>query len=147
MLAWITSVHRGLYRATAGLVGSSLPQLEETPRGKRLRVLTVVLLTTTGRKSGMPRTAPLPCFVYDGRTFVVASFAGSAEHPAWYLNIAHHPMVGVQLRSRRRRCRAVTLGGPERERFWKKITDDWPRYRLYEAGTRREIPLVELVPA
>ena len=138
-------MHRGLYRATAGVVGSSLPQIEETSKGKRLRLLTVVLLTTKGRKSGALRTVPLPCFSYEGRTFVVGSFTGLDRHPAWYHNVEGDPGVDVQLRSRRRRCRAVTLTGAERERFWKMMTDDWPRYRVYQARTRREIPLVELV--
>jgi F420H(2)-dependent quinone reductase len=144
-LSWITKVHRGLYRATSGLVGSSLLQLEETRSGLRLRVLTVLLLTTTGRKSGAPRTVPLPCFIYEGRTFLVGSFTGLDRHPAWYRNLAEHPEVEVQLRSQRRRCRAVTLVGSERALFWQKLTDDWPRYRLYQERTRREIPLVEIV--
>jgi len=146
-LRWITKVHRGLYRVSLGLVGSSLLQLEETRRGLRLRVLTVLLLTTTGRKSGASRTVPLPCFVYEGRTFLVASFTGLDHHPAWYRNLTEDPEVEVQLRSHRRRCRAVPLVGRERVLFWQKITDDWPRYRLYQERTSREIPVVELVAA
>ena len=146
-LTFITKVHRALYRATLGMVGSSLPQLEERQGGLRLCVLTVLLLTTRGRKSGAPRTVPLPCFAYEGRTFLVASFTGLDSHPAWYRNLAEHAEVEVQLRSRRRRCRAVTLVGSERELIWKQITDDWPRYRLYQERTLREIPVVELVAA
>jgi deazaflavin-dependent oxidoreductase (nitroreductase family) len=144
-LRLITQVHRALYRATLGLVGASLLQLEETRGRLGLRVLTVLLLTTTGRKSGAARTVPLPCFLYEGRTFLVASFAGLDRHPAWYCNLAENPEVEVQLRSRRRRCRAVTLAGTERARFWQKIIEDWPRYRLYQERTRREIPVVELL--
>jgi len=146
-LTFITKVHRGLYRATLGMVGSSLPQLEERQGVLRLCILTVLLLTSTGRKSGAPRTVPLPCFVYEGRTFLVASFTGLDRHPAWYRNLTEHAEVEVRLRSRRRRCRAVTLVGSERALIWKKITDDWPRYRLYQERTRREIPVVELVAA
>ena len=144
-LTFITKVHRALYRATLGMVGSSLLQLEERRGGLRLCVLTVLLLTTRGRTSGAPRTVPLPCFVYEGRTFLVASFTGLDRHPAWYRNLAEHAEVEVQLRSRRRRCRAVTLVGSERARIWKQITDDWPRYRHYQERTHREIPVVELV--
>jgi len=147
VLAWITKVHRGLYLATGGRLGATLLQLEETGRGRRLRALTVLLLTTTGRKTATHRTVPLPCYVYEGRTFVVASFTGLDHHPAWYLNLALQPQVEVQLRSHRRRHRAVTIGGAERERIWKMLTDDWPRYALYQSRTKREIPLVELVSA
>ena len=144
-LTLITKVHRGLYRATLGVIGSSLPQIEQRQGGLRLCILTVLLLTTTGRKTGTRRTVPLPCFVYEGRTFLVASFTGLDRHPAWYRNLAEHAEVEVQLRSRRRRCRAVTLVGSERALIWQKITDDWPRYRLYQERTHREIPVVELV--
>jgi deazaflavin-dependent oxidoreductase (nitroreductase family) len=144
-LHFITKVHRALYRATLGLIGASLLQLEKTQGRIGVRVLTVLLLTTTGRKSGAPRTVPIPCFLYEGRTFLVASFTGLDRHPAWYCNLAANPEVEVQLRSRRWRCRAVTLVGAERARLWQQITDDWPRYRLYQERTRREIPVVELL--
>jgi deazaflavin-dependent oxidoreductase (nitroreductase family) len=144
-LTWITRIHRALYLATSGILGSSLPQLEPVEGRTRLCVLTVALLTTTGRKSGALRTVPLPYFVYEGRTLLIASFAASERDPAWYQNLLAHPEVGLRLRSERRRCRAVTLVGAERERFWKLITHDWPRYALYQRRMRREIPLVELV--
>jgi deazaflavin-dependent oxidoreductase (nitroreductase family) len=145
VLSWITAVHRGLYRATGGVIGSRLPQIEQTSRGIELRALTVLLLTTRGRKSAMSRTVPLPCFVYEGRTFLVASNAGTDRHPAWYLNLLQEPEVFVQLRSQQLRYRAVAATGAERERLWRALADDWPRYRLYQAGTTRQIPLVELV--
>ena len=145
MLAWITKIHTALYRMTNGVIGGTLPQLEDRGDGTKLQSLTVVLLTTIGRKSAVARTAPLPCFVYDGRTYLVGSFAGSDRQPAWYLNLLEHPEVLVQLKGKRRRCRAVTLHGDERERMWNVITADWQRYRLYQAKTKREIPLVELI--
>ena len=145
MLVWITKIHTALYRMTNGVLGATLPQLEDRGHGTQFQSLSVILLTTVGRKSGVPRTAPLPCFVYEGRTFLVGSFAGSEKQPAWYWNLLERPEVEVQLKSKRRRCRAVTLHGDERERLWKIITDDWQRYRLYQAKTKREIPLVELI--
>jgi deazaflavin-dependent oxidoreductase (nitroreductase family) len=145
-LTWITKVHRGLYRTTRGMLGSSLLQLEETHHGVRLRWLRVLLLTSKGRKTAAPRTVPLPYFVYEGRTFIIASLAGRERHPAWYLNLRERPEVDVQVGSRRYRCRAVTLSGEERERIWTMIVADWARYRIYQDSTRREIPVVELVP-
>ena len=144
MLEWITRIHRGAYRATGGILGSTLFQFAEEGRGFLLRPMSMLLLTTTGRKSGSPRTVPLPYFVYDGRTFLVASYAGGHKHPAWYLNLAEHPDVSVQIRWTKRRCRAITLPDSERAAFWPRLTSDWPRYALYQAGTPRQIPLVEL---
>jgi deazaflavin-dependent oxidoreductase (nitroreductase family) len=147
LLARITKVHRWLYLATGGRLGATLPQLEEWNRGLRLRALKVLLLTTTGRKTATPRTVPLPCFVYEGRTFLLASLTGLDHNPAWYFNLVEQPLVEVQLRSHRRAHRAVVLRGPERERIWKMIADDWPRYGIYQSRTEREIPVIELVTA
>jgi deazaflavin-dependent oxidoreductase (nitroreductase family) len=144
-LSWITKVHRSLYRATGGILGSRLLQLEESRRGVAVRVMNVLLLTTQGRKTGAPRTVPLPCFVYEGRTFLVGSFTGLDRHPAWYANLAEHPEVEVQRGARRQRARAVTLSGSERTRVWAMIVEDWPRYRMYQRATQREIPVVELI--
>jgi deazaflavin-dependent oxidoreductase (nitroreductase family) len=146
-LTWITTIHRRIYLATRGMFGSTLPQLEDGRRGYALRWLNVLLLTTRGRKTRALRTVPLPYFVYDGRTFVVASFTGLDQNPAWYTNLTEEPEVGVQIGSRRQRCRAVTLGGKERERIWALLSRDWVRYRAYQRATRREIPVVELIPA
>ena len=127
------------------MLGSILPQLEDSRGRLEVRKLTVLLLTTTGRKSAAQRTVPLPCYAYEGRTFIVASFAGREEHPAWYLNLTVRPEVEVQLRSRKSRYRAVTLSGAERARIWTMLIEDWPRYRGYQNATSREIPLVELI--
>ena len=146
-LTWITKVHRRLFRATGGMVGSRLPQLEPTRRGVALRVLRVLLLTTRGRKTAIPRTVPLPCFVYERRTFLVGSFLGGARHPAWYANLIDHPEVEVQRGVRRQRARAVTLSGGERARIWAMLVEEWPRYALYQTRTPREIPVIELIAA
>ena len=88
---------------------------------------------------------PLPYFEYDGRTFIVASFAGGDRHPAWFLNLRESPDVRVRRGTKRLAARAAPLAGEERERYWERLAGDWPRYRLYQAQTVREIPLVELV--
>jgi deazaflavin-dependent oxidoreductase (nitroreductase family) len=146
VLEWITKIHRGVYRATRGVIGSMLFQRAEEGTGFFLRPVSMLLLTTTGRRSGIERTVPLPYFVYDGRTFLVASFAGGHRHPAWYLNLADRPDVEVQIRWHKRPYRAVVLDGAEREQYWARLTADWPRYQLYQEGTPRKIPLVELKP-
>jgi deazaflavin-dependent oxidoreductase (nitroreductase family) len=88
---------------------------------------------------------PLPYFEYDGRTFIVGSFAGGDRHPAWFLNLRDRPEVRVQRATKKSTARAAALAGEDRTRYWNRLADDWPRYRLYQAGTSREIPLVEIV--
>jgi deazaflavin-dependent oxidoreductase (nitroreductase family) len=145
LLAWITRVHRALYAASFGLVGHTVFQRAEEGTGILLRPMRVLLLTTTGRRTGLPRAVPLPYFEYDGRRFVVGSFAGSDRHPAWFLNLRDRPEVHVQRGTTKGAASAFALAGDDRARYWKRLADDWPRYRLYQAGTSREIPLVELV--
>ncbi len=146
LLAGITRAHRALYRATGGLLGDTLPVPGEPGSGALLRAMKVLLLTTTGRRSGQRRTAPLPYFVYDGRRFVVASFAGGNAHPAWLHNALEHPRVTVQIGRERSEAMAAPLEGEERERYWARLISDWPRYLVYQRSTERVIPLVELRP-
>lgn len=143
-LAWITKIHRGLYTMSFGLLGHTVFQRAEKGAGFFLRPMSVLLLTTTGRTTGLARTVPLPYFEYDGRTFIVGSFAGGEKHPAWFLNVRANPDVRVQRGTKKRAARAVPLEGEERARYWERLSNDWPRYRRYQEGTSREIPLVEI---
>ena len=119
-------------------------QVAEKGYGFPIRPMRILLLTTTGRRSGIERTAPLPYFDYDNRTFVVASFAGGAKNPAWYHNLEASPIVGVHRGLRKYQARAIAVQGPDRASYWQRLVDDWPRYGVYQAGTERSIPLVEL---
>jgi deazaflavin-dependent oxidoreductase (nitroreductase family) len=143
-LSWITKVHRALYRGTGGLIGSTVFQRAEAGDRWPLRPMRILLLTTTGRKSGQPRTVPLPYFEYDGRTLVVASFAGGDKDPAWLLNLRDRPEVDLQIGRRRSAALATILDDVSRARVWPKLVADWPRYQVYQDGTPRTIPLVEL---
>ena len=105
---------------------------------------TILLLTTTGRKSGKEITMPL-IFGEDGDSQVlVASRGGAPEHPAWYLNLEANPEVGVQVKADKFRARARTAEGEERERLWKKMNEIWPHYDEYQTKTTRQIPIVVL---
>jgi F420H(2)-dependent quinone reductase len=143
-LAWITKVHRALYRGTGGLVGATVFQRAEAGDRWPLRPMRILLLTTRGRKSGQLRTVPLPYFEYDGRTLVVASFAGNAKDPAWLLNLRDEPEVELQIGRQRGGARATVLDDGDRASVWPRLVADWPRYQLYQEGTPRTIPLVEL---
>jgi deazaflavin-dependent oxidoreductase (nitroreductase family) len=101
-----------------------------------------LLLTTTGRRSGQPRTTPL-IYGRDGdRYLVVASRGGAPQHPAWYENLAARPDVVVQVMGDRFAARARTASRAEKPARWKIMTAIWPAYEEYQARTTREIPLV-----
>jgi deazaflavin-dependent oxidoreductase (nitroreductase family) len=104
----------------------------------------ILLLTTTGRKSGTEYTTPLIFGEDGGSEVIVASQGGRPEHPDWYLNLEAHPEVGVQVKADRFRARARTAEGDERERLWKAMNEIWPHYDEYQAKTTRQIPVVVL---
>jgi deazaflavin-dependent oxidoreductase (nitroreductase family) len=106
-----------------------------------------LLLTTTGRRSGQPTTTPL-IFGRDGDSYVlVASQGGAPEHPGWYRNLTKEPEVELQVLAERRRGRARTVEGEERERLWKLMAEIWPPYDQYRTRTDRQIPVVVVDPA
>lgn len=105
---------------------------------------TCLLLTTTGRRSGLPRTLPL-IFATDGdRLVLVASHGGAPVHPAWYRNLMADPRAEVQVKGERWAVTARTAEGGERARLWALMTVDWPNYDEYTTRTDRVIPVVVL---
>jgi deazaflavin-dependent oxidoreductase (nitroreductase family) len=104
----------------------------------------ILLLTTTGRKSGKEHTMPLIFGEDGGSQVLVASRGGAPEHPGWYLNLEANPEVGVQVKADRFRARARTTEGEERERLWKAMNEIWPYYDEYQTKTTRQIPVVVL---
>ena len=105
---------------------------------------TCLLLTTTGRRSGEPRTVPL-IFAADGdRAIVVASKGGAPDHPAWYCNLEAEAGVEVQILADRFAARARTVEGDERDHCWRLATAVWPNYDEYVKRTTRRIPVVVL---
>lgn len=113
-------------------------------RGYHWRGTTILLLTTTGRKSGEKRTTPLIHRTDGGRWIVVASKGGTDEHPAWFLNLSEDPDIEIQVKAERFAVEASTVEGDERARLWGLMTEVWPDYDAYQARTDREIPVVAL---
>jgi len=105
---------------------------------------TVLILTTTGRRSGQPRSTPLIYGQHGEDHVVVASKGGAEEHPAWYLNLSEQPEVTVQVRGDRFKARARTATEDEKPELWRMMTDRWPSYAEYQRKTSREIPVVVL---
>jgi deazaflavin-dependent oxidoreductase (nitroreductase family) len=128
----MNATHNALYRASGGKIGG------------RFGKAPVLLLTTTGRKSGKTRTAPL-LYLGEGDDLVlIASKGGSPSHPAWFLNLQANPDVEVQVGRSRERRRARVTAGDERDRLWKRMTELYPNYDSYRGKTSREIPVVVL---
>jgi deazaflavin-dependent oxidoreductase (nitroreductase family) len=105
---------------------------------------TVLLLTTTGRKSGEQHTTPL-IYAQDGdRYVIVASKGGAPDDPGWYRNLDKTPAVELQVKDDVFPARARTAEGEERDRLWQKANEVWPHYAEYQQKTDREIPVVVL---
>jgi deazaflavin-dependent oxidoreductase (nitroreductase family) len=107
----------------------------------------ILLLTTTGARTGRPATVPLGFAVDDqGRVFVIASKAGAPKHPAWFHNLRANPLVTVELGDRTYPARAVVTEGGERDRLYALISDGAGEY---EKNTDRVFPIIVLdgVPA
>jgi deazaflavin-dependent oxidoreductase (nitroreductase family) len=106
----------------------------------------ILLLTTTGRKSGQPRTTPL-IHARDGDDYlVVASMGGAPQHPQWYLNLVANASAQIQDRSEHLDVTAHTAAEDEKVRLWKIVTAQWPNYDVYQSRTDRVIPVVVLSP-
>jgi deazaflavin-dependent oxidoreductase (nitroreductase family) len=111
-------------------------------RGYHWRGTTILLLTTTGRTSGEPRTTPLIHRTDGDRWVVVASKGGAPEHPDWFKNLQANPEATIQVQAEEIPVRMTVAEGEERDRLWSLMTEVWPPYDDYQANTDREIPVV-----
>ncbi len=119
--------------------------------GDRMRVMgrPVLELETIGARTGQRRTAIVGWFPDPGTNgeswLVIASYAGSARHPAWFLNLAKKPdAVRVRIGGRRWKVRPESLRGAERAEAWQRVGSLAPGYAAYQQKTDREIPIVRL---
>jgi len=123
-----------LYRLSGGRIGG------------RINRAPVLLLTTTGRKSGQARTAPV-VYLADGENLVVVgSNAGHGRTPAWSLNLKANPEAEVEVGRQRRPVRARVAAGEERADLWRKHNEQYSGFDEYEARTDRDIALFVLEP-
>jgi deazaflavin-dependent oxidoreductase (nitroreductase family) len=105
-----------------------------------------LLLTTTGRKTGQPRTSAL-IFARDGDGFlVVASTGGAPRHPSWYLNLVATPAAEIQVGGDHIPVTARSATDEEKPRLWGIVAEQWPNYNVYQTRTDRVIPVVILTP-
>jgi len=104
----------------------------------------VLLLTTTGRESGKPRTTALTYFRDGADLVAIASFGGSDLPPAWWLNLQHNPWASVLIGGTTSRIRARAATVEEYDRLWPLVTTTHPGYARYQKRTARRIPIVML---
>jgi deazaflavin-dependent oxidoreductase (nitroreductase family) len=104
----------------------------------------VVLVTTTGAKSGKQRYVPLMRVEKDGRYAMVASKGGAPAHPSWYFNVKSNPAVTVQDGDQVVALTARELEGTEREQWWRLAVEAFPPYADYQTKTARQIPVFVL---
>src|ERR1700743_3570733 len=118
--------HVRVYRETGG------------ERGYHWRGTTILLLPTTGRKSGEQRTTPLIHRADGERWVIVASKGGAPEHPGWYENLLADPHASIQVKGEQIPVTASTAESEERSRLWKLMAEVWPAYDEYQTKTDRE---------
>ena len=106
----------------------------------------VLLLTTTGRRSGQPRTTPVLYLADGDRWIVIGSNAGNERPPAWALNLEANPEAEVQVRGRRAKARARITEGEERDELWRRMNDQYAGFDDYRERTQRHINVFVLEP-
>jgi F420H(2)-dependent quinone reductase len=134
MPRWVTRLHAWAYRRSGGRF---LGRMDGQP---------VLLLQTTGRRSGRTRTTPVQYLADDDRFVVVASNAGAARPPAWYLNLRANPHARIRVGPRSIVVRAQEATGQERAELWQRLT---AANRYLERAARkagRDLPLMALAP-
>jgi deazaflavin-dependent oxidoreductase (nitroreductase family) len=121
-----------------------LYQLSGGKLGTTMRGLPVIVLTTRGRKSGVPRRVPVVPLIEGDQLYVMGSMGGAPRHPAWFRNIEANNDVEVQLGPEHWRARATVLADAERDQVWQRITAAMPNFAAYQHKTSRVIPVVRL---
>ncbi len=127
------ALHRAIYRLSGGRISRSMG-------------CPVVLLTTTGRKSGELRTAPIFGFPEGKSIVVVPSNAGKKSYPSWYFNLRAHPDAQLQLGQEKWQVKAREATPEEWERLWPRLAGHYRGYDVYRERTVRHIPIVILDP-
>jgi deazaflavin-dependent oxidoreductase (nitroreductase family) len=130
--AW--RAHRWIYRVSGGRIWT------------RMGGMPILLLTTTGRKSGEPRPVALQHLRDEDAFVVIASHAGEPTHPAWFLNLQANPEATVQVQGKITPVRFREAEGEERERLWTQAVAVHPAYEEYRGRVERRIPVVVLEP-
>lgn len=132
-LRWVGKLNVPLYRLTGGRVGGKVGKAP------------VLLLTTTGRKSGEPRTAPVVYLEDGGGISVINTNAGNTKLPAWSLNLDANPEAEIELGRRKLAVRARPAAGEERADLWRKHNEQYAGFDDYKEVLRGDRPITVYV--
>ena len=117
---------------------------DRSKNGDAFKDRPLLLLTTTGARSGQRRTTPMMYIREGERLLVIASNAGAPKHPDWYHNLVAHPHVTVEVGKETFDATAVVTEGEERQRFWASTIEKYPFFADHQAKVTRQIPVVAL---
>ncbi len=131
---WMFTLHTALYQASDGRLGATL------------RGIPVLLLTTTGRKTGKLRTKPLMYLAEGDSYIVVASNAGEERPPQWWLNLQNHPEATIQVKRERHKVLASPASEDEYHSLWPRLVEMNPFYTEFQSRTPRRLQVVILKP-
>jgi len=132
MLKLILKVMVFLYNVSGGRIGGKMGKAP------------VLLLTTTGRKTGKQRTLPL-IYIMDGSVYVITASAGGADkHPGWFFNIRSNPQATIQVKDKQIKVTAEIAGPEKKPELWARLVEVAPNFAGYQKRTSREIPMVIL---
>ena len=129
-----TGLHVFLYHTSGGKIWGSM---NGNP---------VLMLTTTGRKSGLPRTTPVMYVHKDNEYLIAASAGGADQNPTWFSNINSKPEATIEINGRKTKVKAVITSGDERDKLYENFKALGSNFIEYEKKTTRKIPVVRLQP-
>ena len=133
LIVWFGRLHSAILKLSRGKVGSKLAGLD------------MMLLTTTGRLTGLPHHNPLLYTEQNKTYYCAASFGGSQNNPDWVKNIGENPQVNIMLEGRTFPAVGIILSGTERESAWDNLIRYYPPFQKYQTRTRRIIPIIKFV--
>jgi len=123
-----------LYNVSGGRIGGKMGKVP------------VLLLTTTGRKSGKQRTLPL-IYIMDNSAYVITASAGGADkNPGWFFNIRSNPQATIQVKDKHIKVTVEVAGQDKKSELWARLVEVAPNFAGYQKRTSREIPMVILLP-
>ena len=129
-IKWFMAVNKLVLKLSRGKIGS------------KLGTQTILILHTTGRKSGQDRAIPIAYFAYENRYLIVASNWGKDSHADWYHNLKQYPHANLEVNGRIELVTAHEAEGEEYDRLWKYATEHHPPYLDYQKMTTRHIPIM-----
>ena len=133
-IKWFMSFNSFILRISRGRIGS------------QLGTQTILLLHTTGRKSGQERVIPIAYFDCEGKYLIVASNWGKDHNADWYLNLKKQPRAALEVKGKRIEVQSREATGEEYDRLWKFATEHHPPYLDYQKMTTRHIPIIVFEP-